>query len=230
MRQILLSGSAKVGWLLTPPCGSSAPSEIFLLTGETVLYLLKQNQLAKITHRVILRLRVYFADGFTQNEMSIESIHAYRFGYLKSEAWSNVRLEALARESGRCQICGEENIHNDAHHVWYPEHIYETKAEQLVILCRPCHEFIHEMLDCKTGNQEQGEAHWSKFSTAVQKYRIAKLKLFNALPDGAVIEVAKIVNGPKELRSEYLKCLETIKDLRAQVSLLLEKHELDYSI
>jgi hypothetical protein len=38
------------------------------------------------------------------------------------------------------------------------------------------------------------------------------------------------VNGPKELRSEYLKCLETIKDLRAQVSLLLEKHELDYSI
>jgi len=72
--------------------------------------------------------------------MGIEGKHAYRFVYLKSEKWQNVRIEALAREGGKCQICGEESISNDAHHVWYPESIWETRSENLVILCRPCHE------------------------------------------------------------------------------------------
>lgn len=116
--------------------------------------------------------------------MSIEGKHAYRFGYLKSEAWSNVRIEALAREKGRCQICGEESISNDAHHVWYPENIYETTEAHLVILCRPCHEFCHSMLpECKTKDEEFGRQEWLKFKNAVISWRRDKIKIFQTGED-----------------------------------------------
>lgn len=107
--------------------------------------------------------------------VSIESKHAYRFGYLKSEQWSNVRLEALAREGGKCQICKEESISNDAHHIWYPENIYETRAENLVILCRCCHDFVHSMMpDCKTRDEQEGRELWLKFSNAIFVWRSSK--------------------------------------------------------
>lgn len=111
--------------------------------------------------------------------MSIESKHAYRFGFLKSEQWQNVRLEALAREGGKCQICGEESISNDAHHVWYPDNIYETKSDQLVILCRPCHDFVHAMLpECKTRDELKGKEEWIKLRNAIIAWRMEKIGLF----------------------------------------------------
>lgn len=107
--------------------------------------------------------------------MSVESKHAYRFGYLKSEQWSTVRIEALARERGRCQVCGEESISNDAHHIWYPENIYETKAFHLAILCRPCHEFIHSIRPETIYKDEiEGIRAWNNFSGAVLRWRIAR--------------------------------------------------------
>lgn len=131
--------------------------------------------------------------------MSIEGKHHYRFKYLKSEAWQTVRIEALAREKGKCQICGEESISNDAHHMWYPESIYETRAEHLVILCRPCHDFIHSMIpECKTRDEEEGRGNWLKFSNAIVAWRKNKLALFGTA-DGL-----KIPN-PKSLREAYEK-------------------------
>lgn len=111
--------------------------------------------------------------------MSIEAKHAYRFGYLKSEQWANVRLEALAREKAKCQICGEESLSNDAHHMWYPDNIYETREFHLVILCRPCHDFIHAMIpECKTSDEEQGRSHWLRFFNAIKIWRDQKKSLF----------------------------------------------------
>lgn len=111
--------------------------------------------------------------------MSIESKHAYRFIFLKSDKWQQVRLEALARESGKCQICGEESIYNDAHHIWYPENIYETTERHLVILCRPCHDFVHAMLpDCKTSDEEFGTNEWCRIKNAIVGWRREKAFLF----------------------------------------------------
>lgn len=126
--------------------------------------------------------------------MSIEAKHSYRFGYLKSEEWKAVRLEALARESAKCQICGEESISNDAHHIWYPYNIYETTADHLVILCRPCHDFLHTMIpEAKTGNEQEGRANWLKFSNAIKVWRQNKQQLFET----------GIPGGAKELRDAY---------------------------
>lgn len=112
--------------------------------------------------------------------MSIASKHHYRFKYLKSDKWNNARLEALVREKGKCQICGEESIHNDAHHIWYPEDIYQTTEKHLVILCRLCHDFLHSLVpECKTRDENIGRASWLKYHNAIQTWRLQKASLFN---------------------------------------------------
>jgi ribosomal protein L37AE/L43A len=132
--------------------------------------------------------------------MSIEGKHSYRFGYLKSEKWQAVRLEALVREKAKCQICGEESISNDAHHVWYPKSIWDTTEMHLVVLCRSCHEFIHEMLpECKTDDEEKGRQHWVKFRNAILAWRQSKTALFKVYP-----EVPPDLGSPKNLRDAYL--------------------------
>ena len=103
--------------------------------------------------------------------MGIESKHSYRFGYLKSEAWQTVRIEVLAREKGRCKICHEFSISNDAHHVEYPDVIWETKGHHLEILCRGCHEFMHSILsihELKTHTREQFDA----LCKSIQKWKM----------------------------------------------------------
>lgn len=152
--------------------------------------------------------------------MSIESKHAYRFGYLKSEQWRNVRIEALAREKGMCQICREESLSNDAHHVWYPENIYETTERHLVILCRPCHEFVHSMLpECKTRDEDEGVAQWTRFKNAIIAWRRDHMKLFSST------EGIKLVTA-HELREELhrLKTLINSRDKSGRIQ--ISKHEL----
>lgn len=79
--------------------------------------------------------------------MGTESKHAYRFGYLKSEKWKTVRLEAIARDRGMCQFCGKEaGSMADAHHAFYPKSFWETKPHHLLTLCRECHEYVHDNL------------------------------------------------------------------------------------
>jgi hypothetical protein len=77
--------------------------------------------------------------------MGIEHKHAYRFVFLRSDKWKNTRLKALAREDAKCQICGVRALDNDAHHVFYPKSIWDTHEDDLVILCRPCHDFAHKL-------------------------------------------------------------------------------------
>ncbi len=77
--------------------------------------------------------------------MGIEHKHIYRFAYLKSDQWQSVRLEAIVRDNGECQLCGE-NIGSsaDAHHIFYPKSFWNTKPMHLVTLCRSCHGYIHD--------------------------------------------------------------------------------------
>lgn len=136
--------------------------------------------------------------------MSIEGKHSYRFVYLKSEKWSNVRLDAIAREKGKCQICSEESISNDAHHIWYPESIWDTTQDHLVVLCRACHNFIHTMMpECKTDDESEGRSNWLKFSNSILVWRKDHMSLFNST------EGIEIVGGPAQLRAE-LKRLKSI--------------------
>jgi hypothetical protein len=154
--------------------------------------------------------------------MSIEGKHAYRFGYLKSEEWKNVRIEALAREKGKCQICGEESISNDAHHVWYPESIWDTREMHLVILCRPCHDFIHTLLpECKTNDEDHGRREWLKFKNTILEWRRAKLSLF--LKES--IETAPISESDTE-QSELPALRTAFRNMK--VEMRQQQRELEY--
>lgn len=136
--------------------------------------------------------------------MSIASKHAYRFGYLKSDKWKIVRLEALVREGGKCEICKEESIYNDAHHIWYPKSIYDTTPDHLAILCRTCHDFIHVMLpECKTKDEAAGKEMWLKFKTAIISWRTQKIPIFTN-PEG--IEFLSL----KQMREEVIKVTQKL--------------------
>lgn len=140
--------------------------------------------------------------------MSIEAKHAYRFGYLKSEKWKTVRLEALVREKACCQICGDESVYNDAHHMWYPQNIYETTEAHLVVLCRPCHDFLHAMIpECKTKDEQEGREHWVKFANAIKAWRHQKLQFwkFDGFP------------SVKDLRSAYEALKEKCENQQSMV-------------
>lgn len=78
--------------------------------------------------------------------MGIEARHAYRFGYLKSEHWQNLRLNKLAREDARCFFCNKRDLSNDVHHVFYRDNIFETQEGDLRVLCREHHDRLHELM------------------------------------------------------------------------------------
>jgi len=110
--------------------------------------------------------------------MGIEHKHNYRFVFLRSEKWKNVRYEALARENAKCQICGEENFSNDAHHVFYPESVWETESEDLVILCRCCHEFVHNLFG-QQKTRKSGLRSFGEILKCVKKWISSKRELLN---------------------------------------------------
>jgi len=138
--------------------------------------------------------------------------HAYRFVYLKSEEWKNVRVEALAREHAKCEICGVEDISNDAHHVYYPKSFWETTVDHLVILCRPCHNVAHALI--KNGKKTPGESisEWKAIIKALQVWRSEKAQWIED-PD------AIMAAGPKDLRLAYEKLRDRNELLEMKISM-----------
>jgi len=79
--------------------------------------------------------------------MSIDAKHAYRFGFLRSEEWKSIRLVLLSKKDATCDCCGFRDWSNDVHHVWYPDRWQDTTHKHVLILCRQCHERVHQFFD-----------------------------------------------------------------------------------
>lgn len=88
--------------------------------------------------------------------MSIESKHAYRFGFLKSDKWQQLRLDCLARDGAKCRICKVRDLSNDVHHIRYPARWIDTKIQDLVTLCREHHEMVHKIME------ERPDLNWKQ--------------------------------------------------------------------
>lgn len=84
--------------------------------------------------------------GVALTQGQINAKHHYRFSYLKSEHWSNLRLAKLASVDAKCKRCRFRDLSNDVHHLRY-RGLYDVQIEDLVVLCRSCHSFVHEALD-----------------------------------------------------------------------------------
>jgi 5-methylcytosine-specific restriction endonuclease McrA len=82
--------------------------------------------------------------------MRIQHVHlgrsAYRNEYLQSEEWAELRMKILRRApDGKCEKCLSSRA-TDVHHMDYrvlsvPG--FETR-NQLIALCRPCHELVED--------------------------------------------------------------------------------------
>ena len=58
--------------------------------------------------------------------------------------WDVVRKDAYARAKGRCMICGAYTPRLEGHERWsYHDKIALQKLEEVVALCKRCHEVVH---------------------------------------------------------------------------------------
>lgn len=55
------------------------------------------------------------------------------------------RAPILERDGHACKLCGGE-YRLTVHHISY-EHLYNEKDDELVTLCAPCHEKLHQVLE-----------------------------------------------------------------------------------
>lgn len=65
--------------------------------------------------------------------------------YLRSDLWLANSQPAWNRSHGRCERC-KLNRGDNAHHLHYSTRFRE-RPEDLQILCRGCHDFVHELSD-----------------------------------------------------------------------------------
>lgn len=64
--------------------------------------------------------------------------------YLMQPEWRAIRADALAKARYRCQMCNEHDERLDVHHRAYPRRGRE-RPEDLIVLCRSCHETFHRL-------------------------------------------------------------------------------------
>lgn len=69
----------------------------------------------------------------------------YRDVYLRSEDWRNLRTAVLAHRNNTCAVCQKYSPSNDVHHIKY-RNLYDVKPSDLKVLCRYCHDLIHQAL------------------------------------------------------------------------------------
>lgn len=61
--------------------------------------------------------------------------------YLKTEEWNSLRVKVFENCKGVCEVC-ENSPAEQVHHLTY-ERIGNEELDDLMGVCRPCHELIH---------------------------------------------------------------------------------------
>lgn len=62
--------------------------------------------------------------------------------YMKSVEWKNLRMSIYAKRGRKCEKCGQDKGEIHAHHLTY-ERFTKELEEDIMLLCRPCHEKEH---------------------------------------------------------------------------------------
>lgn len=61
--------------------------------------------------------------------------------YLKSNEWAQLKIDLFNYRGRSCEICGV-NYSLQVHHLTY-ENIFNEEPEDLIILCKKCHQKQH---------------------------------------------------------------------------------------
>lgn len=87
--------------------------------------------------------------------VSVAGKHFYRFKYLRSDHWQDLRLRKLVSVDAKCFRCGHRDVSNDVHHLRY-RRLFNVRLSDLIVLCRECHELTHEALEFFRGSMDTG--------------------------------------------------------------------------
>jgi HNH endonuclease len=84
--------------------------------------------------------------------------------YLKSSAWRQKRHWARLKARGKCQRCGELLVEKEVHthHLTY-ERVGHERPEDLQVICKACHEFIHGLIEFDPADKEGLEERIRKY-------------------------------------------------------------------
>ncbi|KKL45253.1 hypothetical protein LCGC14_2357560, partial [marine sediment metagenome] len=72
--------------------------------------------------------------------------------YLKSPKWIALRKRAAARAKNLCEFCGRQG--EAIHHVFYPRVLKDDHLDNLIVVCKSCHELSHGIR--RSAGQQQG--------------------------------------------------------------------------
>lgn len=67
--------------------------------------------------------------------------------YISSSEWGSIRDKRKKIDGDRCFLCGATNKPLQCHHLTYQNLGHEDVNNDLVTLCKPCHEIITDMVD-----------------------------------------------------------------------------------
>lgn len=101
---------------------------------------------------------------------------------LPAEVWDRIRKKAYARANGRCMICGAPTARLEAHELWeYDDERGIQRLNNVIAICRPCHEVIHIGRTQLMGREREASEHFMKVNgCSYAEYRKA-LGAANAL-------------------------------------------------
>lgn len=82
---------------------------------------------------------------------------------LPQGVWDVIRKKAYARAKGRCMICGSATTRLEAHEQWrYDDESGVQSLENIIAICRPCHEVIHIGRTQLMGREREASEHFMK--------------------------------------------------------------------
>lgn len=82
---------------------------------------------------------------------------------LPKKAWDKIKTKVKARANGRCEVCGKKTDRLDAHEVWsYDEDNGVQKLENVIAVCKSCHNVFHINRSYLLGLGERAEDHYMK--------------------------------------------------------------------
>jgi len=67
--------------------------------------------------------------------------------YLQSDKWKKLRAEARKKAKKKCELCGGEP--KNVHHVKYPKCLENDCLDNLLVVCKKCHNKLHGIKDEK---------------------------------------------------------------------------------
>lgn len=117
------------------------------------------------------------------------------------------------RAQAKCRICGEESIHNDAHHIYYPESFWDTTADHLIILCRPCHDLAHALIDARKKSPSESCKEWEHIIKGLREWRVSKSEW---------LATPVVPTTPPRLRKAYEALRSEFNELKKRTSLRAE--------